>query len=98
MKNKALLMAITAIIIIGAVSFWIFGKRVTEKATLGGTVTFVKEVGAEVKEGDPLLRVKGLTGNAVAARATIDGTVIKVMVKSGDEITPKTEVLVIKEK
>lgn len=72
-----------------------FGNRVTIKATLGGEVCGVKEQGAVVKEGDPLLRVKGLTGNAVAARATASGKVIEVKVRLGEKIAPRAEVMII---
>lgn len=83
------------LIIIGMGYFLVFGNQVTIKATLGGEVCGVKEQGAEVKEGDPLVRVKSLTGNAVAARATANGKVIEVKVRQGDWIAPRTEVMII---
>lgn len=98
MKNKPLLSAIVALIICIAV-YWLFwGDRTAIVTTLGGEVCAVKSVGDTVKEGDALLRVKTSLGNAVAARATVNGEIIEVLIKIGDDVKPKTKVIVIKEK
>lgn len=96
--KKTLLIGFTAIIIIGIVGYLLLGKNVVVKATLGGEVTEVCTVGTVVSEGDVLVKVKGLTGEAVAARATADGKVDKVMTQAGVVIAPKAEVVVLKRK
>ena len=83
MKNKPLLSAIVALIICTAV-YWLFwGDRTAIVTTLGGEVCAVKSVGDTVKEGDALLRVKTSLGNAVAARATVNGEM-----EDGEEAYP----------
>ena len=76
--------------------YLLYGNQVTVKTTLGGEVCGVKEAGTKVEEGDPVVRVKAATGNAVAARANTAGIVCEVKVKVGEVIAPKTEVVVIK--
>jgi biotin carboxyl carrier protein len=69
---------------------WVFAapNAVEEKSILSGTVIAEKLVivGQSVKEGDSLVFVNTITGSAVAARATIDGTIVEVLVKPGDKI------------
>ncbi len=64
-------------------------KAVVEiKATLRGEVLaegLVKS-GDDVSEGDPLVSVKTPTGRGVAARATVDGRVLEVLVRPGTVI------------
>lgn len=96
MKNKPLLVLAGIFMVAGLGWYFLYGKQVTIKTTLGGEICAVKAVGAEVEEGDPLLRVKAATGNAVAARSSVNGTICEVKVKIGEVIAPKTEVVVIK--
>ena len=61
-------------------------KPVVEvKATLRGEVLpeGLAKVGDEVKEGDPLVYVKTRTGRGAAARATVDGRVVEILVQPG---------------
>jgi len=55
------------------------------KATLRGEVLpdGLAKVGQDVSEGDPLVYVKTPTGRGVAARATVDGRVLDVLVRPG---------------
>ena len=58
------------------------------KATLRGEVMpdALAKVGQDVSEGDPLVYVKTPTGRGVAARATVDGRVLEVLVRPGTTI------------
>ena len=97
MKNKPL-MVVFIIIILSGFTFWLmYGDRTTVKATIGGEVCAVKAVGDSVREGDPLVRVKTATGNAVTARALVNGKIHEVKIRIGEYIVPKTPVIVIKE-
>jgi multidrug resistance efflux pump len=61
---------------------------VEQVCTLSGRVSAVGLVarGDDVQEGQPLLRVDGIAGPAVAARATVSGAVAEILVKPGDII------------
>jgi biotin carboxyl carrier protein len=78
------------LLLLVAMVTWAFAapNAVEEKSILSGTVIAEKlvVVGQSVKEGDSLVCVNTITGSAVAARATIDGTIIEVLVKPGDKI------------
>ena len=58
------------------------------KATLRGEVLAdgLVKVGQDLSEGDPLVYVKTPTGRGVAARATVDGRVLEVLVRPGTMI------------
>lgn len=58
------------------------------KATLRGVVEAdgLVRVGDTVNEGDPLVYVKTPAGRGVAARATVDGRVLEVLVAPGAAI------------
>jgi len=58
------------------------------KATLRGEVLAdgLVRAGQDVSEGDPILYVKTPTGRGVAARATVDGRVLEVLVRPGTTI------------
>lgn len=58
------------------------------KATLRGVVESegLVKVGDSVNEGDPLVYVKTPAGRGVAARATVDGRVLEVLVAPGTAI------------
>ena len=58
------------------------------KATLKGEVLAdgLAKAGDDVSEGDPLVYVKTPTGRGVAARATVDGRVLEVLVRPGAAI------------
>lgn len=71
---------------------------VTQVSSLNGTVVAdgLVTVGTVVKEGQVLVMVKTFAGNAPAARASIDGTVVEVLVVPGSEITAGQIVVKIK--
>lgn len=98
MRNRKLLWLLAGIVVLAGVHFWIFGSRVTCRATLGGEVSSTVAAGTVVREGDVLLRVRSLTGEAVSARARVSGTVLEVKVKPGTAVAPGTEIAVIREK
>ncbi len=58
------------------------------KATLRGEVLGegLAKVGDDVSEGDALVYVKTSAGRGVAARATVDGRVLEVLVRPGGAI------------
>jgi biotin carboxyl carrier protein len=65
------------------------------KATLTGEVLEEGLVrpGDVVKDGDPIVWVRTITGRAVAARAPLDGTIVEVLVRSGQVIKEKGAVV-----
>jgi biotin carboxyl carrier protein len=65
------------------------------KATLTGEVLEQGLVrpGDVVKDGDPLVWVRTITGRGVAARAPVDGTVAEVLVRPGEPIKEKGAVV-----
>ncbi len=71
---------------------------VAQASSLNGTVVAdgLVAVGTAVKEGQVLVMVKTFAGNAPAARASIDGTVIEVLVVPGSEISAGQVVVKIK--
>ena len=73
-------------------------SAVAQVSSLNGTVVAegLVTVGTAVKEGQVLVMVKTFAGNAPAARASIDGTVVDVLVVPGSEITAGQVVVKIK--
>ena len=71
---------------------------VAQASSLNGTVVAdgLVAVGTAVKEGQVLVMVKTFAGNAPAARASIDGTVVEVLVVPGSEISAGQVVVKIK--
>lgn len=71
---------------------------VPQVSSLNGTVVAdgLVAVGTAVKEGQVLVMVKTFAGNAPAARASIDGTVVEVLVVPGSEISAGQVVVKIK--
>jgi biotin carboxyl carrier protein len=71
---------------------------VAQVSSLDGTVVAdgLVAVGTAVKEGQVLVMVKTFAGNAPAARASIDGTVVEVLVVPGSEISAGQVVVKIK--
>ncbi len=81
-----------------AVSLATNAIAVSQVSSLNGTVVAdgLVKVGTPVKEGQILVMVKTFAGNAPAVRASVDGTVIEVMVVPGSEITAGQVVVKIK--
>lgn len=89
MKRYILYMAVFLVIL--TVTWAFAAANVVEvKSVLAGTVSDeqLAVVGQTVKEGDILVSVHTITGSAVAARATIDGTVKSVLVTPGTKVKP----------
>lgn len=74
------------------------GALVVQKSILQGEVvaTQLVAVGQQVKEGEVLVCVKTALGIAVASRATVNGTVVEVLVKPGEIVKVQQAVAVIK--
>jgi biotin carboxyl carrier protein len=70
-------------------------RLVDVRATLTGEVQEegLARPGQVVRDGDPLVYVRTLVGRAVAARAPADGTVVEVLVRPGQMIREKGEVV-----
>lgn len=85
MFRKKMLIAVIAGLLIIAGSLLVTANPVVDqRGALSGEVISLVAVGAAVREGDPLVQVKTLTGPVTAARATTDGVVAEVIVKIGD--------------
>ncbi len=77
---------ITAIVALMAAASPAAPKQIVDvRATIRGEVLAdgLAKAGDDVTEGQPLVYVKTQTGRAVAARATVDGRVIEVLVGPG---------------
>lgn len=88
---KRYVIYIVALLVVISVTWAIASSNVVEeKSALAGTVSEANlvTVGQTVKEGDILVCVNTVTGSAVAARATADGTVASVLVTPGMKIKP----------
>lgn len=90
MKRNILYMVVVLLVIISVTWAIAAANDVEEKSVLAGTVVAERlvTVGQNVKEGDALVCVQTLTGTAVAARATADGTVTSVLVAPGAKVKP----------
>ncbi|MGQ0550688.1 MAG: hypothetical protein ACT4PY_13575 [Armatimonadota bacterium] len=91
--QKRVVIGLAVVLVAGSLAYWAVAAAgpkpaVDVKATLRGMVEAegLVKVGDEVGEGDPLVYVKTPTGRGVAARATVDGRVIEVLVRSGTPI------------
>ncbi len=86
-----LLIVISATVIIGmmAPTAPTAAKPIVDvRATIRGEVMAegLAKPGDDVSEGDALVHVRTRTGRAVAARATVDGRVVEVLVRPGSTI------------
>lgn len=98
-KKMFLIMALTAL---GVCSLYTVGcAAVTDQqAAISGEVVSegLAQEGAQVQQGDVLVKVKSLAGGSIAAaRATTSGTVAQVLVKPGDKIVAQQVVAKISE-
>ena len=85
--KKSILLSVAVLLV---ATIWVAsaGNLIDQNGVLAGRVVSqnLVTVGTSVKEGAILARVESITGPAVAARATRDGVVREVLVKSGDVI------------
>lgn len=81
---------VLAVLLTLAVMTWVAasGSLVDQKSVLSGRVLGqgLISVGANVREGDPLVIVDSLTGPATAVRANTDGTVKEVLARPGANV------------
>lgn len=99
-KKKILLAAVLAVL--GVFSMYTIGcAAVTDQhAIVSGEVVAdgLLQEGAQVKQGDVLVKIKSLAGGSIAAaRATTSGKVVQVLVKPGDKIVAQQVVAKISE-
>lgn len=88
MKKYKNVLFVTFVILFCFGAFVYANNVVSQSSTLSGVVSskgLVKK-GDVVKEGQVLLIVESVAGEVPAARATIDGEVVEVLVQSGDNI------------
>lgn len=84
--NKKVLAAAVFVMLALGVLFLEDASR-TQRAAIGGEVTWTIEPGTHVEEGSALLRVAALSGGeAVAARANVRGVVREMKVSVGDRV------------
>ncbi len=90
MRSLALIVLSVAVIIgMMAPAVPAAGKPIVDvRATIRGDVLAdgLAKLGDDVTEGQPLVYVSTRTGRAVAARATVDGRVVEVLVRPGSAI------------
>ncbi len=88
--NRTKSIAVLTVILVLAAVAWAMASDslVEQKGVLSGRVLAEGLVssGSDVREGDVLVKVEGLTGPAIAVRANVDGKVGEVLVKPGDTI------------
>ncbi len=99
-KKKILLAAVLTVL--GVFSMYTIGcAAVTDQhAIVSGEVVAdgLLQEGAQVKQGDVLVKIKSLAGGSIAAaRATTSGKVVQVLVKPGDKIVAQQVVAKISE-
>lgn len=87
MKRMLLIAGLGLCLLFGARTV-MAGTLVDVRAVLGGEVSWTEQAGARVAEGSALVCIKTLTGEAVAARSTVTGTVREVKVTPGTKIAP----------
>ena len=87
MKRMLLIAGLGLCLLLGARTV-MAGTLVDVRAVLGGEVSWTEQAGARVAEGSALVCIKTLTGEAVAARSTVTGTVREVKVTPGTKIAP----------
>lgn len=92
-RNKPVIIGLAVLLVVGSLGYWATATAgpkpaVDIKATLRGVVEAdgLVKVGDTVNEGDPLVYVKTQAGRGVAARATVDGRAIEVLVTPGAAI------------
>ncbi len=77
------------LILLSVFAVWAYADTlVAQTSTLSGTVSAQGLVlqGAVVREGQVIVAIESVAGVASAARATVDGTVVEVLVKPGDRV------------
>lgn len=86
LRKQTMIVAVIAVLLIAGSLLVTASAAVDQIGVLSGSVTDVATPGTTVREGDILVRVDTLTGPLPAARATMNGVVAEVLVKSGDSI------------
>ncbi|WP_378950994.1 biotin/lipoyl-containing protein [Pelosinus sp. sgz500959] len=87
MFSKKLVIIATVVLVLIASSLMVTANAAVDQiGVLSGKVIYLLAPGTAVREGDILVKVDTLTGPVTAARATTNGVVAEVLVKSGDSI------------
>ena len=91
MRNKISItksIVILALVVVLATRPVVFAaSNVPQGSRLSGTVVETISVGANVSEGQVLVKVKTVAGSAPAARANCSGKVVSVAVANGSSIS-----------
>ena len=85
MKRMLLIGGLGLLLLLGAHTV-LAGTLVDVRSVLGGEVSWTVEQGTAVTEGSELVRITTLTGEAVAARSPVAGTVREVKTAPGDKV------------
>lgn len=87
MRHKKTIIASIVIVLLIVGSLLVTANpAVDQRSVLAGRVISLLAPGTAVREGDILVKVETMTGSMSAARATTNGVVSEVLVKSGDSI------------
>lgn len=97
MRRTAVIFLAVIFLLAGAGAVWA-SSLTAVTSSLSGQVTWTAEAGRQVEEGDEIVRISTLVGEAAAARATVSGTVHEVLVKKGDMLSAGQIVAHIMEK
>ncbi len=85
MSRRKIIMMMAGLVFILAIGAWAAasGMLVDQKSVLTGQVHAVVGPGSTVREGDVLVVVNTMVGQAPAVRATVDGVVREILIKPG---------------
>lgn len=86
LRKKAIIVVTVVLFLLTSSMLVVYGAAVDQRGVLSGRVTYLLTPGTAVREGDILARVDTITGPVPAARATTNGVVTEVLVRSGDVI------------
>lgn len=93
LKNQRLILIAVVVAVLLATFSLASAQTVEYRSLLSGTVVNVVSVGDTVKEGTVLVEVSRIGATVAVARATAEGVVKEVLVKTGDTIAKDTVVV-----
>lgn len=87
MGHKKIIIAAIVVVLLIAGSLLVTANPVVDqRSVLAGRVTSLLAPGTAVREGDILVKVETMTGSMSAARATTNGVVSEMLVRTGESI------------
>ena len=87
MLNKKNIIILSLAIVVAAIGIAYAAGSRAQTSSISGTVVSTVATGTKVSEGAVLVQVKTIAGNAPAARANCNGTVVSVAVSPGSNIS-----------